>query len=617
MMNIRFIRKEGISYVKRLRPVSFALLLSAVNISTSVAQTYLSPCDVDLSPDKQTIYISAATGKKLLYFDLETRTVTRSVPLPGEPTGMTRNKEGETLYVAGGGHIGRIWKIQDGEISGEIKTGHTPMSPVFSPDEKMLYVCNRFNNDVSFIDSLTGETVARVPVIREPIAADLTPDGKFLFVANHLPYGRADVDYVAAAISVINTETKEVKTIPLVNGAEGLRGLKISPDGKQVFATHLMARFLVPTTQLERGWVSTDALSVINVDDQALEYTVLLDDVDQGFPNPWAIDFSADGKTIMVSSAGNHEISLIDLPALNEKIKAEASVTTGATHLNAHNNLSFLSGIRKRVKLEGNGPRSMAVDGEFIYIGNYYSDTLEILRVSNEWDIRSAVFQLGPKQAITIERQGEIYFNDAALCFQNWLSCATCHPDSRTDAMNWDLLNDGMGNPKNVKSMLLSHATPRTTWLGVRPNAEVSVRSGITHIQFAVRPDEDAQAIDAYLKGMEPVPSPYLVDGELSNSAKRGKDVFEEIGCITCHPAPLYTDMQLYDVGTTKGPDEGLPVDVPSLIEVWRTAPYLHDGRAVTIREAITEYNHGNARGNTSNLTPKQLDDLIEYVLSL
>ena len=29
--------------------------------------------------------------------------------------------------------------------------------------------------------------------------------------------------------------------------------------------------------------------------------------------------------------------------------------------------------------------------------------------------------------------------------------------------MNWNLLNDGMGNPKNVKSMLLAHATPPTT----------------------------------------------------------------------------------------------------------------------------------------------------------
>jgi YVTN family beta-propeller protein len=595
---------------------SLALIIASLCLlSAAGAQTYLSPCDIDLSPNKETVYITAATGKQVLGFDKASKKITSSISLPGEPTGLVQ--QGNTMLVSGGGHVGRIWKLEAGKVAREIITGHTPMSPVLSPNGKTLYVCNRFDNDVSFIDLESGQTLARVPVVREPVAADLTPDGKYLFVANHIPDGRADVDYVASKISVINTVTKEVKTIPLVNGAEGLRGLKVSPDGKQVFATHLMARFLVPTTQLERGWISTDALSVVNVADLSLQYTVLLDDVDQGFPNPWAIGFSNDGKTLVVSSAGNHEISLIDLPALTRKIKEEASASDSAAHLNAHNNLSFLSGIRKRIKLEGNGPRALVVDGEFIYIGNYFSDTLEVVRFSKDWNTRSATFALGPRQAITAERQGEIHFNDAALCFQNWLSCAVCHPDARTDAMNWDLLNDGMGNPKNVKSMLLSHETPRAMWLGVRADAEAGVRAGIRHIQFAVRPEEDAQAIDAYLKSLKPIPSPHLVEGGLSRSAKRGKEVFKEVGCIECHPAPLFTDLKMYDVGTTTGPDEGLPVDVPSLVEAWRTAPYLHDGRAATIRDSITTFNHGNARGETSGLNEKQLDDLAEYILSL
>ena len=218
---------------------------------------------------------------------------------------------------------------------------------------------------------------------------------------------------------------------------------------------------------------------------------------------------------------------------------------------------------------------------------------------------------------ITQERQGEIFFNDAALCFQNWLSCATCHPDARTDAMNWDLLNDGMGNPKNVRSMLLAHETPRAMWLGVRADAETGVRAGIKHIQFAVRPEEDAQAIDAYLKSLTPVPSPHLVNGKLSKAAKSGKKLFEQAGCIRCHPAPLFTDLEMYDVGTTKGQDTGKPVDTPQLVEVWRTAPYLHDGRAATMREVITTFDHAGTLRKTSHLTEKQIDDLVEYLLSL
>lgn len=586
------------------------LALGAVAAIAAQGQTYLSPCDIALTPDN-TVLIAAHTGKQILTFDVPSQKIIGSIPLPGEPTGLAQG--GESLFVTGGGPNGRVWELRNGAIARELKTGHTPGSPVLSPDGKTLYVCNRFDNDVSFIDLQSGETRERIPVAREPVAADLTPDGKYLFVANLVPDGRADADYVASKISVIDTQTKEVSTIPLVNGAEGVRGLKVSPDGTQVYATHLMARYLVPTTQLERGWISTDALSVIRVADRSLQYTVLLDDVDQGFPNPWAIDFSNDGKTLVVSSAGNHEISLIDLPAMMQKVAGETATAKHAAHLDAHNNLSFLTGIRKRIKLEGNGPRALVAAGELIFIANYFSDTLEVVRVSKDWNTRSGSFPLGPKLPVTPERQGEIFFNDAALCFQNWLSCATCHPDARTDAMNWDLLNDGMGNPKNVKSMLLAHETPRAMWLGVRADAETAVRAGIKHIQFTVRPEADAVAIDAYLKSLAPVPSPALVNGQLSPAAQRGQAIFSEVGCIRCHPAPLFTDLELYDLGTTKGQDAGKPVDTPSLIEAWRTAPYFHDGRAVTLREVISTFDHGNTRA----LSEEQLDALAEYLRSL
>jgi YVTN family beta-propeller protein len=592
------------------------ILLTICYLTGNVfAQEYLSLCDINLSANGKSAYISAATGRSILKLDLSTRSVKPFAKLPAELTGLTIGAN-DTLFVTGGGHQGKVWQTDcDGKVFQTLETGHTPTAPVLSPDGKTIYVCNRFDNDVSFIDLDSGKTITRVPVLREPVAADITPDGKWLFVANHNPDGPADVDYVASKISVINTQTKEVKHIKLVNGSEGVRGVKISPDGKTIYATHFMARFLVPTTQLERGWVSTDALSVIDVASQTLKYTVLLDDVDQGFPNPWAIDFSEDAKTLIVTSAGNHEVSLIDLAAMTEKIEAEAAESDGAVHLNAHNNLSFLSGIRKRVKLNGNGPRAIAVKDGTAYVANYFSDTIDLLNL--ETACVEDTVELNPGMVMSQERQGEIFFNDAALCFQNWLSCATCHPDARTDAMNWDLLNDGMGNPKNVKSMLLAHQTPRAMWLGVRADAETGVRAGIKHIQFAVRPEEDARAIDAYLKSLTPVPSPYLVNGQLSKSAQAGKVLFEKLSCIKCHPAPLFTDLKLHDVKTTKGQDTGKPVDTPTLIEIWRTAPYLHDGRAATVSDLLHKQGHAGILKETSGLTKEQIDDLVEYLLSL
>jgi cytochrome c peroxidase len=209
-------------------------------------------------------------------------------------------------------------------------------------------------------------------------------------------------------------------------------------------------------------------------------------------------------------------------------------------------------------------------------------------------------------------------FNDARLCFQGWQSCASCHPsDGRVDALNWDLLNDGLGNPKNTKSMLLAHKTPPSMITGIRENAELAVRAGIRHIQFAVRPEEEAVAIDEYLKSLEPVPSPYLVNGKLSESAERGKKIFEKARCARCHEGSLYTDLKQHDVGTGQDLDKDRKFDTPTLIEVWRTAPYLYDGRSATMKEVLTIHNPDDRHGVTSNLSDNEIKDLAEFILSL
>ena len=163
--------------------------------------------------------------------------------------------------------------------------------------------------------------------------------------------------------------------------------------------------------------------------------------------------------------------------------------------------------------------------------------------------------------------------------------------DARADGFNWDLTNDGVGNPKNTKSMLLAHRTPPAMVTGVRPDAESAVRAGIEHILFADQPTRHATAIDEYLKSLKPAASPYLTEGRLSPAARRGKELFEsdEVGCFECHPAPWYTDLLKHDVGTRGPYDQRAQFDTPALIEVWRTAPYLHDGRYTTIRQLIAE----------------------------
>jgi cytochrome c peroxidase len=75
--------------------------------------------------------------------------------------------------------------------------------------------------------------------------------------------------------------------------------------------------------------------------------------------------------------------------------------------------------------------------------------------------------------------------------------------------------------------------------------------------------------------------------------------------------------MRSHAVGTGLGREADWKWDTPTLINVWKTAPYMHDGRALTVRDVLTTENAHDRRGVTSTLTSQEIDDLVEFVLSL
>ena len=565
-----------------------------VALAAKTAEKYLSPAALVADKKGQTLYIAEATAKKVAVFDTQTNKVTATINVPAEPTGLALTVDGAYLYITCAAPEGSVCIVETdtGKIIRQIPVGYGARSPVLSPDGKLLYVCNRFNNNISVISTKDGKQITKIPALREPFAADITPDGKWLYVGNLLPAGPATAESVSCNVSVINTKTAAFDIdIVLPNGSTGLHGLVVSPDGRFVFASHILARYTVPTTQLERGWVNTNAVSIIDAKLKKLIDTVLLDDVDSGAANPWALACTSDSRYLCVTHAGTHELSVIEVAPMLDKInsyhKDKAGQTqsyTGGSYAaygsetasNIPNELSFLYGIRKRVKLPGRAPRALAVIGHKAYVAEYFTDSLAVVDMGNKSRFETTSIDLGPKTRMTTKRKGQMLFNDALICFQSWQSCASCHPsDARVDALNWDLINDGLGNPKNTKSLLLAHETPPAMITGIRENAEMAVLAGIRHIMFAERPEEDAKAIDKYLKSLKPIPSPHLVNGKLSKSARQGQKVFNKAGCASCHKGPLHTDLRKYDVGTGKGLDEDRQFDTPTLVEVWRTAPYL------------------------------------------
>ncbi|HXF06003.1 MAG TPA: di-heme oxidoredictase family protein [Blastocatellia bacterium] len=128
--------------------------------------------------------------------------------------------------------------------------------------------------------------------------------------------------------------------------------------------------------------------------------------------------------------------------------------------------------------------------------------------------------------------------------------------------------------------------------------------------------------------------------GPITEAVRRGEQIFTTIGCARCHtPAfqtgdhpiaalsrktvPLYSDLLLHDVGTGDGIPQGdagpTEFRTPPLWGLRMSRPFLHDGSAATIEEAIRRH-AGEARRVTERflmLTPAERADLLAFLESL
>jgi|LSQX01.2.fsa_nt_gb mono/diheme cytochrome c family protein len=549
-------------------------------------------------------------------------------------TGLTLDSKSQTLYVSASDNQLRlgsvaVYQLPQGKLLKTWPAGYGATSPVLSPDGETLFLCNQFDGTVAAYDTKNGSQVFIQPTSflashREPLALDVTPDSNFLVISHSLPGLAANLKTVASTVSILDAHSGNLlHELQLPNGSIGLRGIRVSSCGKYVSVAHLVARFSLPATHVDRGWMNSNALTLIDLAERESICTILLDQVDFGAANPWALTWSADSSFLYVTHAGTHEVSRVHFDKLMERVLALPE----RERLNVSNNFLFLNDLRERINLSGNGPRSLCVQGEKVYVAHYFSDSVEIVDFGR---FPPAVKSIALQSSNVLKKKpeeipvywGERLFNDGALCYQGWQSCASCHSyDARIDGLNWDLMNDGIGNPKNTKSLLLSHKTPPSMSLGVRATAETAVRSGIRYILFKNHTKFEAEAIDEYLKSLAPLPSPYLdKEGKLSAKAEQGKKLFEsdEVGCAQCHNGAFYTDTKQYDVGTANQYDKPhQPFDTPTLVEVWRTAPYLHDGSALTVYEVLTTGNLHNSHGKTKHLSESELEALEAYVLSL
>jgi len=607
----------------------FETLALNKDIETAAWPKYSSPTDLKVSPDKKKLYVAEQTAKTIAVIDVEKKTVEKKIQLPNEVTGLAVSPDGSKLYATCSselwpdGFVAEV-DVAAGRVTSRIAVGHGARCPNISPDGKLLYVCNVFNNNISVVDLVAKKEKSKIAVIREPYSAGLTPDGKTLVVANSLPHEiSTDSLTITNKIQLINTaDGKITKTLPLPIGSHSALGVTVSPDGKYALVTHLLGMFNRIANRLSGGWIHTNNMSIVDIEAKKIINDISLDNPTSGAANPWGVTFSEDGKYGVVALAGKNDLLVFDFNQLLDYAKS--------VDISLASELSTMGKIsNKQIFVDAKAPRAVATIDNLVYVAGYFTDTILTYSLDTKSSaagrkVQDQIMLQKPAKPMTSHRRGEYRFYDAYLCLENWQSCHSCHPFGRPDALNWRL-NTDLNSPKNAKSMVYSWWTPRTNWAGKRENAYQSIRTGIEE-ELLIKVIGDIQPIafdmDTFFMRLKPVPSPCLVKGKLSEAAKRGRAMYydkDKVNCIVCHPAPLFTDKKFHDAGFSDPFDANRDWDTPGLNECWRTAPYNHIGSSENMRECLLSPGHADIRtlDGKMRLTENEIKDLIEYVLSL
>ena len=153
-----------------------------------------------------------------------------------------------------------------------------------------------------------------------------------------------------------------------------------------------------------------------------------------------------------------------------------------------------------------------------------------------------------------------------------------------------------------------------------------------------VTSDGIAKAIAAYERTILSGDAPYdhYKAGDkkaMSEAAVRGMELFfGKAHCSACHSGANFTDNAFHNIGVGEVSDKGRQVvsklggdtgafKTPTLREIARTAPYMHDGSIKTLEEVVKHYNKGGKANDYLDeeiyeleLTDAEIKDLVTFM---
>ncbi len=595
------------------------------------------------------VYVVTADGDAVAELDPVARTLVREIPL-GEPAldgdgrftpsvmprAIALSPDGRTLYATGE-RSGALYAIalRTGDVRA-LPVGSEPIGVVVSSDGGAVFVACSQDDTVVRVDAATFTVVGRVAVASEPWALAWSGD---TLLATHLL--QPQVTAIDPGAMTVTATWRLPDTAPrgdrrLAHGQpRGLYDVAARPGTTEFWVPHVLLG--TDTAQPDLDFESTvfPALSVFG-DDGRYRQTLSTDaadlaGIDGSFGDivsgPHAIAFTGDGRFALVVDTGSEDVLAVDATR-----NVEASLLR---------------------PLPGHMPEGIALapDESVAYIDERNTGDVAIVRIDRTGGglalaVDGAIATRSADPMPAELRLGQHLFYSAnsdeyPITTNHWVACASCHLEGRSDAVTWRFAQGPRDTPTNAGGMLGTGFLFRTA-----DRDRVQDYWHTINIEQGGRFDPVAQAslldpIAAYVNLGIPAPLSPTVDPDL---AARGRTIFEraDVGCSGCHAGPRFTDsgagnpgldlagaIVLHDVGTcvtadypdvahtdvAGHPRDACRFDTPSLTGVASSPPYLHDGRAATLRDVL-EMTRGTM-GDISSLTPADLGALVEYLRSL
>ena len=244
-------------------------------------------------------------------------------------------------------------------------------------------------------------------------------------------------------------------------------------------------------------------------------------------------------------------------------------------------------------------------------------------------DLYMPVPEDNPLTAERIERGRELFF-DTRLSRDRTVACASCHDPQRgfTDGRSVAI---GVFNRVGRRSAptLVNRGYGRSFfWDGRAATLEEQVLQPIqdpnemdmtlpeVSARVGMPIEEVARSLATFVRSLLSGNSPFdrFVNGDrsaLTGEQQRGMQLFRgKANCTACHVGPTFSDERFHNTGvawregwlqdegrsavTGRSEDSGA-FKTPTLREISRTAPYMHDGSLLTLADVIDFYDKGGS----------------------